>query len=58
MVNYYNILGLNPGASATEIKTAFRAMAKIFHPDKNPEGQEQFKKILRAYETLSDPSRK
>ncbi|MGZ3899387.1 MAG: DnaJ domain-containing protein, partial [Bacteroidia bacterium] len=33
-------------------------MAKIFHPDKNPEGQEQFKKILRAYETLSDPSRK
>ncbi|MBA3663401.1 MAG: J domain-containing protein [Bacteroidetes bacterium] len=58
MTNYYDILGIKPSATAIEIKTAFRSLAKLFHPDKNPDGQEEFKKILRAYETLSNPSRK
>ncbi len=58
MVNFYDILGLEPDANASEIKTAFRTLAKIYHPDKNPNGQEEFKKILRAYETLINPSRK
>lgn len=58
MVNYYDILGIPGSANLSEIKTAFRKLAKIYHPDKNPAGQEQFKTILRAYETLINPSRK
>ncbi len=58
MVNFYDILGIKSDASHSEIKSAFRALAKIYHPDKNPNGQEEFKKILRAYETLINPSRK
>lgn len=55
MSNHYDILGLKPGASSLEIKAAFRRLAKLFHPDKNPGGREHFNKILRAYEVLSDP---
>lgn len=55
MINYYEILGLGYGAGIPEIKTAFRNLAKLYHPDKNPDGIEHFTKILRAYETLSDP---
>lgn len=58
MINFYDILGVTPSASASEIKSAFRSLAKIYHPDKNPFGQEDFKKILRAYETLGNPARK
>lgn len=58
LTNYYDILGIGTGATMAEIKAAFRALAKLYHPDKNPEGQEHFKKILRAYETLSNPARK
>lgn len=58
MVNYYEILGIPSTSGFSEIKTAFRRLAKLYHPDKNPNGQEQFKKILKAYETLSDPSLK
>lgn len=58
MVNYYDILGIQNEATPSEIKTAFRSLAKLYHPDKNPDGQELFKKILRAYETLSNPARK
>jgi curved DNA-binding protein CbpA len=58
LTNYYDILGINQSASISEIKTAFRSLAKIYHPDKNPAGQDQFKKILLAYETLINPTRK
>lgn len=58
MTNYYDILGITATATASEIKSAFRALAKIYHPDINPAGQEDFKKILRAYETLINPHRK
>jgi hypothetical protein len=58
VVNYYDILGIPQSASPSEIKSAFRALAKLYHPDKNPSGQEDFRKILRAYETLIHPSRK
>ncbi|MDI1355436.1 MAG: J domain-containing protein [bacterium] len=54
MVNYYDILGLPTTAGITEIKAAFRHLAKLYHPDINPQGKEQFSKILKAYETLSD----
>lgn len=54
LANYYEILGLHTGASPAEIKSAFRRLAKIYHPDKNTGGKEQFAIILKAYETLSD----
>lgn len=55
MQNYYQILGLANFASAGEIKNAFRRLAKMYHPDVNPSGQEYFKGIVKAYEVLSDP---
>lgn len=58
MPNYYEILGVKQTASFAEIKAAFRKLAMIYHPDKNPAGQENFKLILKAYETLSNPSKK
>jgi len=54
LVNYYQILGLPNGSGIQEVKNAFRKLAKLYHPDKNPNGKEQFTKILKAYEVLSD----
>lgn len=45
-------------AGSAEIKTAFRRLAKMYHPDKNPQGRDNFTKILKAYEVLSDPIQK
>ncbi|MBK9285828.1 MAG: J domain-containing protein [Sphingobacteriaceae bacterium] len=56
MINYYEILGVKENATAAEIKAAFRKLAKLFHPDKNPNGQDQFRKIRKAYEILGNPS--
>jgi len=53
---YYDILGVPSTASQTQIKEAFRTLAKKFHPDRNPQGREQFADILQAYEVLIDPS--
>lgn len=58
MINHYEILGLSYSAGIAEIKASFRHLAKIYHPDKNPDGIEHFTKILKAYETLSDPTLK
>jgi len=55
LINYYDILGLQTTAGQVEIKTAFRRLAKLYHPDKNPVDKERFTVILKAYETLSDP---
>jgi len=59
MNNYYEILGVERGASAGEIKKAFREKAKRLHPDiagKTAEGQ--MRKLLTAYETLSNGERR
>ena len=59
--NYYDILGLKKDASADEIKSAYRSMAKKYHPDlnkNNPEAAEKFKEVNEAYECLSDPTKK
>lgn len=56
--DYYKILGVSKDASEQEIKKAYRKMAIQYHPDKNrddPTGEEKFKEIGEAYETLIDP---
>jgi len=59
--DYYEVLGLQRGASDGEIKKAFRKLARELHPDVNahdPEAEEKFKEAAEAYEVLSDPERR
>ena len=59
--DYYEVLGLQKGASDADIKKAFRKMALKYHPDKNPgdkKAEEKFKKINETYGILSDPEKK
>ena len=59
--DYYKVLGLKKTASEKEIKSAYRKLAKKYHPDLNPNNetyQEKFKEINEAYEVLSDPDKK
>ncbi len=58
MADYYSILGLAKTATEIEIKAAFRRLAKIYHPDKNPNdpnAKHLFENILKAYDVLSNP---
>lgn len=54
--SYYDILGVSPQASAAEIKSAYKKLAKQYHPDvnKDPQSQEKFKEISQAYQVLSN----
>lgn len=59
--DYYEILGISKGASAAEIKKAYRKKAIEFHPDKNPGdkvAEENFKLAAEAYEVLSDDQKR
>ncbi|WBL21433.1 MULTISPECIES: molecular chaperone DnaJ [unclassified Zunongwangia] len=59
--DYYDILGLSKGASAAEIKKAYRKMAIKYHPDKNPgdtEAENKFKKAAEAYEVLGNEEKR
>lgn len=59
--DYYEVLGINKGATEAEIKKAFRKKAMEFHPDKNPgdaAAEENFKAVNEAYSILSDPDKK
>ncbi len=58
MKNYYSILGVTPDSSDAEIKSAYRRLARKFHPDVNPYGTAQFKDITEAYEVLSDAKKR
>ena len=58
--DYYAVLGVNRDANADEIKMAYRRLARVLHPDVNPDpvSQERFKEITQAYEMLSDPDKR
>jgi molecular chaperone DnaJ len=60
--DYYEVLGISKDASDAEIKKAYRALAKKYHPDANPEDKEEaaekFKEISEAYEVLMDKDKR
>lgn len=59
--DYYEVLGVDKGASADEIKKAYRKLAVKYHPDKNPgdkEAEEKFKEAAEAYSILSDADKR
>ena len=58
--DYYDILGVTPGADADLIKTAYRKLARKYHPDVSKEAgaEEKFKAVNEAYEALRDPQKR
>ena len=59
--DYYEVLGLQKGASEEEIKKAFKTMARKYHPDLHPgdkEAEAKFKEVNEAYGVLSDAAKR
>ena len=59
--DYYEVLGVQKGAGAEDIKKAYRKLAMKYHPDRNPdnkEAEEKFKEAAEAYEVLSDDDKR
>jgi len=60
--DYYEVLGLGRGATQDEVKSAYRKLAKEYHPDRNPDNraqaEEKFKELSEAYEVLADANKR
>ena len=60
-LNYYRLLGIPPDSEPQKIKSAYRSLAKRFHPDRNKGSEtaaELFRQVNHAYRILSDPERR
>ena len=58
---YYDLLGVQPDATSSQIRSAYRKMARTVHPDKNPDdpdAERKFRELSAAYQTLSDSSKR
>jgi curved DNA-binding protein CbpA len=61
MIDHYKILSVDHLATKNQIKKRFRVLANLYHPDKNDgskDSEERFKEILKAYEILSDKTKR
>ena len=59
--DYYEVLGVSKNANESEIKKAYRKLAKKYHPDTNagnPKAEEMFKEVTEAYNVLSDDKKR
>ncbi|WP_326646079.1 J domain-containing protein [Streptosporangium sp. NBC_01755] len=54
----YDVLGVTTSATSTEIRSAYRRLARQLHPDLNPHAGDRFKQVTEAYSVLSDPAKR